>query len=209
MRFRHRCMVGMITGALIGALVLGVIEPKVALPQTGAAPTTPVTQEHLNTAANDETNFLHTNGNYEQTRYFPGEQINTSNVGKLRAAWIFQTDVKEVLATSPIIAGGVMYVTTAFNHVYALNAKTGEEYWHYKHAMAPVTTSCCGPINRGSAVYDDKVYMATVDAKLVALDAKTGSLLWQTEITDSLARLRRDDGADSSRRQNFDRHEWR
>ena len=185
MRFRHRCMVGMITGALIGALVLGVIEPKVAWPQTGAAPTTPVTQEHLNAAANDETNFLHTNGNYEQTRYFPGEQINTSNVGKLRAAWIFQTDVKEVLATSPIIAGGVMYVTTAFNHVYALNAKTGEEYWHYKHAMAPVTTSCCGPINRGAAVYDDKIYMATVDAKLVALDAKTGSLLWQTEIADS------------------------
>jgi alcohol dehydrogenase (cytochrome c) len=59
-------------------------------------------------------------------------EINTSNVGKLRAAWIFQTEVQEVLATTPIIANGVMYVTTAFNHVYALNAKTGEEYWHYK-----------------------------------------------------------------------------
>jgi PQQ-dependent dehydrogenase (methanol/ethanol family) len=105
-------------------------------------------------------------------------------VGKLRASWIFQTEVKEVLATTPIIANGVMYVTTAFNHVYALNAKTGEEYWHYKHAMAPITTSCCGPINRGVAVYDDKVYMATVDAKLVALDAKSGSLVWQTEIAD-------------------------
>jgi glucose dehydrogenase len=57
-------------------------------------------------------------------------------------------------------------------------AKRGEEYWHYKHAMAPVTTSCCGPIKRGAAVYDDKVYMATVDARLVALDAKTGSLVW-------------------------------
>ena len=106
-------------------------------------------------------------------------------MGKLRAAWIFQTEVQEVLATTPIIANGVMYVTTAFNHVYALNAKTGEEYWHYKHAMAPVTTSCCGPINRGVAVYDDKVYLATVDAKLVALDAKTGSVVWQTEIADS------------------------
>ena len=103
---------------------------------------------------------------------------------KLRAAWIFQTDVKEVLVTTPIIANGVMYVTTAFNHVHARNAETGEEYWHYKHAMAPVTTSCCGPINRGAAVYGDNVYMATVDAKLVALDAKTGRLVWQTEIAD-------------------------
>ena len=153
--------------------------------QTKAAPATPVTQDQLNAAASDENNFLHTNGNYDQTRYFPGKQINTSNVGKLRAAWIFQTEVQEVLATTPIIANGVMYVTTAFNHVYALNAKTGEEYWHYKHAMAPVTTSCCGPINRGVAVYDDKVYLATVDAKLVALDAKTGSVVWQTEIADS------------------------
>ena len=173
------------TGGLAAALVLSMTVSSAAWSQTTAAPATSVTQDHLNAAASDANNFLHTNGNYAQTRYFPGKQINTSNVGKLRAAWIFQTEVQEVLATTPIIANGVMYVTTAFNHVYALNAKTGEEYWHYKHAMAPVTTSCCGPINRGVAVYDDKVYLATVDAKLVALDAKTGSVVWQTEIADS------------------------
>src|SRR6476661_25650 len=174
-------------GALVGALGLSLAGASLspAWSQSKGAPATPVNQEQLNAAANDETNFLHTNGNYDQTRYFPGKQINTSNVGKLRAAWIFQTEVQEVVATTPIIANGVMYVTTAFNHVYALNAKTGEEYWHYKHAMAPVTTSRCGPINRGVAVYDDKVYLATVDAKLVALDAKTGSVVWQTEIADS------------------------
>jgi PQQ-dependent dehydrogenase (methanol/ethanol family) len=165
------------------ALMLGVTGWNSASSQT--APATPVTQNHLNAAASDENNFLHTNGSYAQTRYFPGNQINRSNVNKLRAAWIFQTDVKEVLVTTPIIANGVMYVTTAFNHVHALNAKTGEEYWHYKHTMAPVTTSCCGPINRGAALFGDKVYMATVDAKLLALDAKTGSLVWQTQIADS------------------------
>jgi PQQ-dependent dehydrogenase (methanol/ethanol family) len=170
---------------LIGALILTLAGSNMAWSQTKTAPATPVTQNQLSAAASDAKNFLHTNGNYAQTRYFPGAQINASNVGKLRPAWIFQTEVQDVLATSPIIANGVMYVTTAFNHVYALNAKTGEEYWHYKHAMAPVTTSCCGPINRGAAVYDDKVYMATVDAKLVALDAKTGSLVWQAEIADS------------------------
>ena len=185
MRFTLWMSVWKLTNGLAGALMLSVIGPNVAWSQTKAAPATPVTQDQLNAAAGDESNFLHTNGNYVQTRYFPGKQINTSNVGKLRAAWIFQTEVQEVLATTPIIANGVMYVTTAFNHVYALNAKTGEEYWHYKHAMAPVTTSCCGPINRGVAVYDDKVYLATVDAKLVALDAKTGSVVWQTEIADS------------------------
>ena len=174
-----------LTSGLVGMLILSMTGPNAAWSQTKTAPATPVTQDQLNAAVSDESNFLHTNGNYDQTRYFPGKQINTSNVGKLRAAWIFQTEVQEVLATTPIIADGVMYVTTAFNHVYALNAKTGEEYWHYKHAMAPVTTSCCGPINRGVAVYDDKVYMATVDAKLVALDAKTGSVVWQTEIADS------------------------
>ncbi|MGZ8401632.1 MAG: outer membrane protein assembly factor BamB family protein, partial [Methyloceanibacter sp.] len=74
--------------------------------------------------------------------------------------------------------------TTSFNHVYAIDAKTGQEYWHYKHKMGPVTTYCCGPNNRGVAIYKDKVYMGTLDSKLVALDAKTGSLVWQTDIAE-------------------------
>lgn len=148
------------------------------------APAQAVTQEELSNAAKDTKQFLHTNGNYDQTRYFLGKQINTGNVAKLRPAWIFQMDVKESLETTPIIVGDVMYVTTSFDHVYALNAKTGEQYWHYKHKMGPITTYCCGPNNRGVAVYDDKVYLATLDAKLVALDAKTGSLVWETEIAD-------------------------
>jgi PQQ-dependent dehydrogenase (methanol/ethanol family) len=149
-----------------------------------SAPAKSVSQDQLNAAAKDANNFLHTNGNYDQTRYYPGKQIDASNVGKLRPAWIFQTEVKESLETTPIVVDGVMYVTTAFNHAYAINAKTGEQYWHYKHKMGPVTTYCCGPNNRGVAVYGDKVYMATLDSKLVALDAKSGSLLWETQIAD-------------------------
>jgi alcohol dehydrogenase (cytochrome c) len=149
-----------------------------------SAPAKSVSQDELNAAASDTNNFLHTNGNYDQTRYFPGKQIDTSNVGKLHPAWIFQTEVKESMETTPIVVDGVMYVTTAFDHVYALNAKTGEQYWHYKHKMGPITTYCCGPNNRGVAVYGDKVYLATLDSKLVALDAKTGSLVWETQIAD-------------------------
>jgi len=171
---------------LVGALGLSLAGASLspAWSQSKGAPATPVTQDQLNAAAGDSNNFLHTNGNYDQTRYFPGKQIDTSNVGKLHPAWIFQTEVKESMETTPIVVNGVMYVTTSFDHVYALNAKTGEEYWHYKHAMGPVTTYCCGPNNRGVAVYDDKVYLATLDSKLIALDAKTGSIVWQTQIAD-------------------------
>ncbi|MCH8001202.1 MAG: PQQ-dependent dehydrogenase, methanol/ethanol family [Proteobacteria bacterium] len=143
-----------------------------------------VTQDMLNRAAGDGNNFLHTNGNYEQTRYYPASQINTGNVHKLRPAWIFQTEVVESLETTPIVVNGIMYITTSFSHVYALNAATGEEIWHYKHEMGPITTYCCGPNNRGVAAYGDKVYLGTLDAKLVALDAKTGRLVWEQQIAD-------------------------
>ena len=141
-----------------------------------------VTQDMLNRAGGDANNFLHTNGNYEQTRYYPASQINTSNVKNLRPAWIFQTEIVESQETTPIVVNGVMYITTSFNHVYALNAATGEQIWHFKHKMGPITTYCCGPNNRGVAVSGDKVFMGTLDAKLVALDAKSGKLLWETQI---------------------------
>ncbi len=143
-----------------------------------------VTQDMLDRADGDANNFLHTNGNYSQTRYHPAAQINLENVGDLRPAWIFQTEIVESMETSPIVVNGIMYVTTSFNHVYALNAETGEQLWHFKHKMGPITTYCCGPNNRGIAAYGDMVYMGTLDAKLVALDAATGALQWETQIAD-------------------------
>jgi PQQ-dependent dehydrogenase (methanol/ethanol family) len=105
-------------------------------------------------------------------------------VKKLRPAWIFQTEIVESMETSPLIINGVMYATTSFNHVYALNAATGEQIWHYKHKMGPITTYCCGPNNRGVAALGDKVYLGTLDARLVALDAKSGKVIWDIEIAD-------------------------
>ena len=119
-----------------------------------------------------------------QTRYYPGAQINAGNVGKLKPAFVFQTAVLESMETAPIVVNGVMFLTTSFNHVYAIDAATGEEYWHYKHKMGPITTFCCGPNNRGVAIDGDRLFMGTLDAKLVALDAKTGKLLWETQIAD-------------------------
>ena len=149
------------------------------------APAIPsVSQAMLNNAGKDSKNFLATNGNYDQTRFHPANKITEKNVKGLHVAWIFQTDVRESTETSPIVVNGVMYVTTSFDHVYALNAKTGEQIWHYKHEMGPITVYCCGPNNRGVAVYNDKVYLATLDAKLVALDAKTGKPVWSQQIAD-------------------------
>lgn len=142
------------------------------------------TQDLLSRAAGDGNNFLHTNGNYAQTRFYPNRQINASNVSKLRPAWVFQTEVVETMETTPIVINGIMYVTTAFNHVYALDARTGQQIWHYKHNMGPITTFCCGPNNRGVAAYEDMVYMGTLDAKLVALNAKTGAVVWEQQIAD-------------------------
>jgi alcohol dehydrogenase (cytochrome c) len=152
--------------------------------ETPMAAAANVTQEMLDNSAGDSKNFLATNGDYSQQRFYPAKEINRSNVKGLQVAWIFQTDVRESLETSPVVVNGVMYVTTSFDHVYALNAQTGEMYWHYKHNMGPITTYCCGPNNRGVAVYQDKVYLATLDSKLVALDAKTGNVVWSQQIAD-------------------------
>jgi PQQ-dependent dehydrogenase (methanol/ethanol family) len=143
-----------------------------------------VTQAQLNAAGNQTANWLHTNGDYAQTRFYPGTQINAGNVKKLQPAFTFQTEVRESMETAPIVVDGIMYMTTSFNHVYALDAVTGKEFWHYKHKMGPITTFCCGPNNRGVAVEGGKLFMGTLDAKMVALDAKTGKLLWETEIAD-------------------------
>ncbi|HXG96507.1 MAG TPA: hypothetical protein VNJ06_05270, partial [Gemmatimonadales bacterium] len=92
----------------------------------------PVTQGMLDDAAGDGLNHLHPNSNYEQTRYYPATQIGVSNVDKLKTQFTFQTAVLESMETSPLVVNGVMFLTTSFNHVYAIDAVTGREFWHYK-----------------------------------------------------------------------------
>jgi alcohol dehydrogenase (cytochrome c) len=143
-----------------------------------------VSQAKLDAAAKDMANNLHSNGSYAQTRYYPQTQINTKNVGKLKPAFVFQTEVVESMETAPIVVDGIMYLTTSYNHVYAIDARTGKQFWHYKHKQGPVTTYCCGPNNRGVAIMGERLFMGTLDAKLLALDAKTGKVLWSTQIAD-------------------------
>jgi PQQ-dependent dehydrogenase (methanol/ethanol family) len=143
-----------------------------------------VSQEMLAASEGDKSNWLQTNGGWSNARYAAGDQIHAKNVAKLRPAFIVQTEIKESMETAPVVVNGVMYITTSYNHIYAVDAATGKQFWHYKHKMGPVTTYCCGPNNRGIAIYRDMVYMGTLDAKLIGLDAKTGKLLWEKQIAD-------------------------
>ncbi len=174
-------MLGAMAG---GALAQAEISGQTAVKSTSVPKTISVPQARLDAADQDSANFLHSNMSYAQTRYYPAAQINTGNVSKLRPAFIFQTEVLESMQTAPIVVDGVMYITTSYNHVYAVDAVTGKEFWHYKHKMGPVTTYCCGPNNRGVAIMGDKLFMGTLDARMISLDAKTGKLLWSTEIAD-------------------------
>jgi PQQ-dependent dehydrogenase (methanol/ethanol family) len=156
---------------------------------TTAAPMSPaltsVTQSMLDEQPwTNRRDWLQSNLDYANTRFFHGTQINAKDVRWLRPAFVFQTAVTESMETAPIVVNGVMFLTTSYDDVYAIDATTGKEFWHYAHKMGPVTTYCCGPNNRGVAISGDTLYLGTLDAKLVALDAKTGQVKWQTQIAD-------------------------
>lgn len=142
----------------------------------------PVTRERLLKGPDDPSAWLMYGGNYQSWRFSPLKDINRQNVKKLAPAWIFQTGIPGQLEASPIVADGILYLTASYNHAYALDAVTGEPIWKYDHPLPDDMRVCCGPTNRGVAIADDKVFMATLDARLVALDRKTGAVAWNVKI---------------------------
>lgn len=123
-------------------------------------------------------------GNYANWRYSTLTDITRKNVSRLRPAWLFQPGVVGQFEASPTVVDGVMYVTAAYNNLFALNAATGEMLWHYTHQMPSNIPLCCGPANRGVAVTGNMVIMGTLDAHLIAFDRATGKVLWNTTIDD-------------------------
>lgn len=126
-------------------------------------------------------------GDYSNARYSPLSSINTTNVATLVPRWTYQTGVVASFENTPIVVDGTMYVTTPYNHAIALDARTGKKKWEYVHKLTGDEIFCCGPNNRGVAVYQDKVFMATLDARLVALNAADGKVAWDVEIADPMA----------------------
>jgi alcohol dehydrogenase (cytochrome c) len=122
-------------------------------------------------------NWLMYRGNYSGWGYSPLDRITPANVKKLVPVWSFSTGVTEGHQSPPIVNNGVMFVTTPQQQVIALNAKTGDVIWRYKRDL-PEDLLQLHPTNRGVGLYEDKVYIGTVDAHVIALDAKTGKVVW-------------------------------
>lgn len=124
--------------------------------------------------------------NYANHRFSTLTQIDDTNVADLELAWRFDTGRKNSFQATPIVSAGTMFVSTPFNDVIALDALTGKLNWRYIHKHTH-TDWCCGPANRGIALGDGKVFMATLDSRLVAIDREDGSLLWNVPIVDAEA----------------------
>ncbi len=145
---------------------------------------TAVTAERLAKGTADDSGWVMYGGSYDNARYSPLADINRKNVKNLTASWVFQTGVAGQLEAAPIVADGVLYLTAAYNNLYALDAKSGEPLWHYEHQMPGDLRICCGPTNRGVAIAGNKLYMATLDARLVALDRASGKVVWNVVLDD-------------------------
>jgi PQQ-dependent dehydrogenase (methanol/ethanol family) len=117
-------------------------------------------------------------------RYSPLAQVTPSTVGRLTLAWRYRTGLPHAFEASPVVLDGVMYVSTPLDHVVALDAATGRKRWEYAETLA-TTVHCCGPVNRGVAVYGGRVYVGTLDGRLVALDAATGRRDWSVRVGDN------------------------
>lgn len=129
-------------------------------------------------------NWLMYRRTYNSWGFSPLEQINTTNVKKLVPAWRLSTDVTDGHQSPPIVNNGIMFVTTPYNHVLAVDAKTGKLLWRYRRQLPASGLYQMHPTNRGVGLYGDKVYLATLDAYLVALDAETGRVVWEKMVED-------------------------
>src|SRR5438045_7840770 len=123
-------------------------------------------------------------GGYFSNRYSPLAQITPANAKNLELKWMYQAAVAGAWQTTPLVVDGVMYLTQRPNDVVALDARTGRVFWIYRHQLDPTQIVCCGANNRGLAILGDTLYMGTLDAHLVAIDAKNGKPLWNVAVAD-------------------------
>lgn len=143
-----------------------------------------VPYDRIVNATEEPENWLTYNGDYMSQRYSRLDQITPDNVTNLELKWILQNQVFGAWQSNPIIVDGVMYVTERPNSVMAVDASTGRVFWKFRHTPSENARVCCGANNRGVAVLDDRVFMGTLDARLIALDRINGQPLWNTEVAD-------------------------
>ena len=150
----------------------------------GGAAAQDVSFERLRAAAEAPADWLTYSGGYFSQRYSELDQVTAANVRDLQLQWVYQTPVFGPWQSTPLVVDGVMYLTQRPNDVVALDARTGRVFWVYSYATPPDHRACCGSNNRGVAILGNRVFMATLDAHVVALDAATGVELWDVELAD-------------------------
>jgi alcohol dehydrogenase (cytochrome c) len=144
-----------------------------------------VDEKDLLGAQENNGNWLMYDRTYNAHRYSSLAQINKTNVARLQPVWTFQTGVLDGFECTPLVIDGIMYVTTPWNHAYAIDCKTGSQLWHYQKSLPENLALCCDAVNRGFAVCGDRLYMSTLDAHLVCLDKNSGAEIWDEAITAS------------------------
>jgi len=147
------------------------------------APVAQVDDARLLAAADDGANWLSYGRTYDEQRFSPLTAVNDGNVATLGLAWSFDLDTARGQEATPLVVDGVMYVSTAWSMVKALDAATGKLLWAYdpKVPREKLVDVCCDAVNRGVAVYKGKVFVATLAGHVVALDAATGSVVWDVQ----------------------------
>ncbi|HEY1339115.1 MAG TPA: PQQ-dependent dehydrogenase, methanol/ethanol family [Bryobacteraceae bacterium] len=143
-----------------------------------------VSYDRLLHAAEEPHNWLTYSGSYMSQRYSPLGRITPQNVKTLEQKWVYQVESLQKLETSPLAVDGVLYITQPPNDVIAIDGRTGRAFWIYQYRPAPEAKPCCGFVNRGLAILNNTLFMATIDAHLVAIDATSGTLLWNTKVAD-------------------------
>ena len=143
-----------------------------------------ISYERLLKSFSAPSDWLMYSGNYPGWRYSALNQVNSSNVGNLAPRWVFQTGIEGHFETTPLVADGLLYATGPNDLGVAIDPRTGKAIWRYQRALPPKVRACCGLVNRGFAALGNMIFMATLDAHVVALDAKTGNVVWDAEAAD-------------------------
>ncbi|MDE0829240.1 MAG: PQQ-binding-like beta-propeller repeat protein, partial [Vicinamibacterales bacterium] len=151
--------------------------------QPGTTPSfSPVTWERLLNAKDEPENWLMYSGTLDSQHFSGLDQVHNRNVGDLELKWAYQIPQLDRAETVPVVVDGVMFITEAPSNVVAVDAATGRQYWRYNHPLPDDLRICCGRNNRGVAILGETLYMSTLDAHLVAIDARTGNLVWDNEL---------------------------
>jgi alcohol dehydrogenase (cytochrome c) len=143
-----------------------------------------VTFDRLLNSTKEPQNWLTYSGDYSGRRFSRLDQVNTKNVQTLVAKWVYQTAATGKLETTPLVVDGILYATAQDDRAFALDARTGRPIWMYQHQVPADIRPCCGHVNRGLAILGDKVFLGTLDAHVIALDSKTGNVVWDVVAAD-------------------------